>query len=144
MLIPDVNICIYAMRSDTAEHAVASAWLRSRLVGDEPVGVCDLVLSGLIRITTYHRVFAQPSTPGQALEFCTSLRSAPAAVPIRPGQRHWAIFERLVSRTRSRGNDVADAYLAAIALEQGATWVTRDHGFARFPGLRIHDPLGAR
>lgn len=33
------------------------------------------------------------------------------------------------------------AYLAALALEQGATWVTRDRRFARFPGLRVHDPL---
>lgn len=141
VLLLDVNICIYAMRQDCPEHSRASGWLMSRLVDDEPVGISELVLASLIRITTNHRVFAQPSTPDQAMEFCTALRGAPSAVPVRPGHRHWPIFERLVASTRARANDVTDAYLAALALEQGATWVTRDRGFSRFPGLRVVDPL---
>lgn len=40
-----------------------------------------------------------------------------------------------------RGNAIPDAYLAALALEQGATWVTTDRGFARYEGLRLLDPL---
>lgn len=130
------------MRRDCAEHRAAAAWLTARLIADEPVGVSDLVLAGLVRITTSHRVFAQPSTPDQAMAFCAALRRAPSAVPVRAGPRHWAIFERLVADTRARANDVPDAYLAALALEQGATLVTRDRGFARFPDLRMLDPLG--
>lgn len=141
MLLPDVNICIYAMRRDAEHHSAISAWLSQRLTADEPVGIAELVLSSLVRISTNHRIFEQPSTPEQAMDFCAALRSAPAAVPIRAGPRHWPIFERLIAQTRARANAVPDAYLAALALEQGATWVTRDRGFTRFPGLRIHDPL---
>lgn len=141
MLLLDVNICIYAMRRDTPEHSAVSGWLVPLLTAEEPVGVSDLVLSSLIRITTNHHVYTQPSTPAQAMDFCAALRSAPSAVSVRSGPRHWPIFERLVALTRVRGNDVADAYLAALALELSATWATRDQGFARFPGLRTHDPL---
>jgi len=143
MLLPDVNICIYAMRRDAEHHSQILAWLSARLIADEPVGISELVLSSLVRITTNHRIYAQPSSPEQAMDFCAALRAAPSAVPVRAGPRHWSIFERLVAQTRARANDVPDAYLAALALEAGATWVTRDRGFARFPGLRVHDPLGA-
>ncbi len=131
------------MRRDSPQHSRAAAWLTERLVGDEPVGISELVLTSLIRITTNHRVFAEPSSPEQAMEFCAALRTAPAAVTVRPGQRHWAMFERLVALTRARANDVPDAYLAALALEQGAAIVTRDRGFVRFPGLRVVDPFNA-
>jgi predicted nucleic acid-binding protein len=36
---------------------------------------------------------------------------------------------------------VADAYLAALAIESGSEWVTTDGDFARFPGLRWTHPL---
>ncbi len=36
-----------------------------------------------------------------------------------------------------------DAYLAALAIEHGATLCTSDRGFAIFPGLRVLNPLEA-
>jgi predicted nucleic acid-binding protein len=36
-----------------------------------------------------------------------------------------------------------DSHLAALALEHGATVVTRDRDFARFPGLKTLDPLAS-
>jgi predicted nucleic acid-binding protein len=47
----------------------------------------------------------------------------------------------LVTSQRLRGSDVPDAYLASVAMEQGATMVTLDRGFRRFEGLRVLDPL---
>lgn len=141
VLLLDVNVCLYAMRADTAQHVSVRAWLDPRLDGAEPVAVSELVLSGLLRISTHHRVFAQPSDVGDALAFCAALLAAPAAVAVRPGPRHWRIFTDLVTSHRPRGNDVPDTYLAALALENGATWVSVDRGFARFAGLRLVNPL---
>lgn len=59
---------------------------------------------------------------------------------IAAGPRHWELFADLVLLTRARANVVPDAYLAALAIEHGATLVTRDRAFARFPGLRTLDP----
>ncbi|MFP5346623.1 MAG: PIN domain-containing protein [Actinomycetes bacterium] len=53
-----------------------------------------------------------------------------------PRPRHWQIFSELCATAGTRGNLIPDAFLAALAIEQGATWVTLDRDFARFPGLR--------
>ncbi len=141
MLLLDVNVCVYAIRQDSPEHGRYRLWVNDALNGDEPVGISDLVLSGVIRIITNHRIFKQPSTTQQALDSCRALRSGPTAVPLQPGTRHWEIFDSLCRQTSAKGNTVPDAYHAALAIENGATWITTDRGFARFPGLRWRHPL---
>ena len=46
-----------------------------------------------------------------------------------------------VHRLGAKGNLVADAYLAALAIESGCEWITGDRDFSRFPGLRWRHPL---
>ncbi len=109
--------------------------------GDEAFGVSDLVLSSVLRIVTHPRVFDPPSTWDRAREFADSVRSAPSAVPVVPGPRHWQLFTELGGRSNVRGNLVPDAYLAALAIESGSEWITADRGFARYPGLRFRNPF---
>lgn len=40
-----------------------------------------------------------------------------------------------------KGGLVADAYLAALAIESGSEWITTDRDFSRFPGLHWRHPL---
>lgn len=141
MLMVDVNVCVYAFRRESRMHAEFKGWLEQALSGSEPVGLPAQVLSSAIRLVTNHRIYGDPSTPAEALSFCDAILDAPAAMRVRPGERHWRIFHGLVAQHGLRGNDVPDAYLAALALEQGATWVTTDRGFARYQGLRLLDPL---
>lgn len=141
MLLVDVNVLLYARRRESERHEEYRRYLEDRLGGPEPVGISELVLSAFLRIVTNHRVYDEPSSPEAALEFCAVVLAAPAAVPVRPGPAHWQIFVDLCRTTRARANDVPDAYLAAMAIELGATWVTVDRGFARFPSLRRQHPL---
>lgn len=141
MLLLDVNICVYALHEGGANHKAYRMWVSDSLTGDEPVGISELVLSGVIRLVTNHRVFRQPSSIAEALDACHALRSAPAAIPLRPGPRHWGIFDSLCTEVGAKGNTVPDAYHAALAIENGATWITTDRGFARFPGLRWRGPF---
>jgi toxin-antitoxin system PIN domain toxin len=143
MLIADVNVFVSAHREDDPYHPEMLRWLTARLSGSERFGVSELVLSAFIRISTNHRAHARPATPNQALAYCQAVRDAPATHVIGPGPRHWEIFTDLVRAAQARANVVPDAYLAALAIENGATFVTRDRGFARFPGLRLLDPLAA-
>lgn len=143
MLIADVNVFVGAHRSVVTDHPAYSRWLEGRLTGNEVFGVSELVLSAFLRLVTNHRIFASPTPVETALEFCDAVREAPAAVIITPGSRHWAIFAGLCATTPARGNVVPDAYLAALAIENGATFATRDRGFARFAGVRLLDPLVA-
>lgn len=141
MLLADVSVYLYAHRRESTRHDAYRAWLEECLGGPEPFGVSEQVLSSVVRIATHHRIYADPTTPDDALAFCDVVRSAPAAVPVRSGERHWPIFTQLCRAVGARGNVVPDAYLAALAIEQGATWVTLDSGFSRFPGLRMRRPF---
>jgi toxin-antitoxin system PIN domain toxin len=141
VLLADVNAFIYAHRPESPRAQEHRDWLDAALRADEPFGVSELVLSSFLRIVTNHRVYREPTPPEIALAFCTAVIGAPSAVAVRPGPRHWEIFANLCRSVGARANVVPDAFLAAMALEQGATWVTTDRGFARFPGLRWRTPL---
>ncbi|MDI3389941.1 type II toxin-antitoxin system VapC family toxin [Streptomyces sp. B-S-A8] len=141
MIFCDANVLVHAFRKDAEEHDAYNRWLTERLNGEEPVAISSVVASGFVRIVTHPRIFPDPAPVAAALEFVEALRQAPAAVPLREGERHWEIFGRLCRKVSARGNLVPDAHLAALAIESGATLYSADRGFARFPGLRWQHPM---
>lgn len=141
MYLLDVNVLVYAYRADAHDHKRYLRWLENLINGDEAYGIADLVLSGFLRVTTHPRVFNPPSPIEDALAFAAQLRSPPNCVSVTPGPRHWDIFVHLCRETNAKGNLVADAYLAALAIESGSEWITTDRGFGRWPGLRWQHPL---
>jgi toxin-antitoxin system PIN domain toxin len=141
MLLPDVNVLVYAFRPDSPEHKRYRDWLVDAVYGESAFACSDLVLSGFVRIVTHPRVFTSPDPLPDALEFTTAIREAPNCVPVAPGRSHWSIFTRLCEQAGAKGNLVPDAYLAALAIESGCEWITTDRDFARFPGLRWRHPL---
>lgn len=140
MILPDVNILVYALRKDSAHHGLCHDFLEAAINADEAYGLADLVVSGFLRIVTHPRVFKEPSTLSDALTFAEQLRLQPNRVTVAPGPRHWGIFTRLCGEASVKGNLVPDAYLAAMAIESGCEWVTTDRDYGRFEGLRWRDP----
>lgn len=136
----DVNVLVDAHRPEAPHHDTVRAWLDAARRGREPLGVPGVVSAGYLRVVTHPRVFREPTPVELALQFLDALHASPAVVTVDPGERHWPIFQDLCQRLSLRGNDIPDAYLAAIAIEQGVVWVTSDRGFARFPGLRLEHP----
>jgi toxin-antitoxin system PIN domain toxin len=141
VLLPDVNVLVYAYREDAPNHSRYKAWLEEMINGDEAYGLSDLVCSGFLRVVTHPAIFAPPSSIDDALAFVEELRSPPNCVLLSPGARHWQLFTRLCHATGARGNLVPDAYFAALAVETGSEWITTDGDYARFPGLRWRHPL---
>jgi uncharacterized protein len=140
MILPDVNILIYAFRADLPQHAVCRSWLMGVISSDSRFGLSPAVLSAVVRITTNARVFKAPSAIAEAFGFCQDLLGQPHCHVIEPGERHWEIFRRLCIETGTRGPRVSDAWFAALAIEWGCEWVTLDRDYARFPGLAWHAP----
>jgi uncharacterized protein len=132
---------VYAHREDTPNHQAYRGWLESVINADEAFGMADIVLSGFIRIVTHPKIFAAPTPLERALDFVNALREPGNCVTVAPGPRHWQIFDRLCRHAATKGNLVADAYLAALAIESESEWVTTDGDFSRFPGLRRRHPL---
>ncbi len=137
----DVSILVYAHRPESPDHERHRSWLEWARRDIEPLGLIDIVLSGFLRVVTHPRVFNEPTPLSVALEFAEQLRASPAALLIAPGERHWPIFADLCKRVGSTGNIVPDTFLAALAIEHSATWVTADRSFGRFPGLRWTHPF---
>jgi hypothetical protein len=143
MILADVNVLVYAHRQDAPRHREYFDWLNHTLNSDSAFGVSDLVLSGFLRVVTHPHVFRDPTPLDRALTFAVSMRDHPNSVTLVPGERHWDIFQRLCREGNAKGNLIPDAYLAALAIESGAEWITTDRDYARFPGLSWRHPLSA-
>ncbi|HYB73119.1 MAG TPA: type II toxin-antitoxin system VapC family toxin [Candidatus Sulfotelmatobacter sp.] len=141
MILPDVNVLVYAYRGDAPRHTDYRSWLEETINGDQAFGLADVVLSGFLRVVTHRRVFTPPSPIVHALEFAGTLRDRANCVRVTAGPRHWEIFARLCRDAGVKGNLVPDAYLAALAIESGSEWITTDRDYSRFPGLRWRHPL---
>lgn len=142
MLLPDVNVLIYAHFEDsTPDHPEYADWLTRLATGPEPFALSVLVLAGFIRIATNPRIFERPSTIDTAFSFVSSLVERPTARLVGPGPDHFVILEQLCRESGATGKLVADAQHAAVAIEHGCTMVSADADFSRFQALRWQHPL---
>ena len=141
MILPDVNVLLYAFRDDSVDHARYREWLDGVVNGAEAYGMSPQVLSSVVRIATHPRIYAAPTRLEEALSFARVLLEQPTSTVVQPGTRHFSIFEDLCRGAAATGNLVQDAWLAALAVESGCEWVTTDGDFARFPGLRWRRPF---
>lgn len=131
----DVNILIYAHRDELPRHVEARTYLEQLRHEDELFGIPELVFSAFTRIVTAAKPFVPPTPTATALDFCNAVLASPSCLSVRPCEKQWSIFERLCRATNARGKLVPDAYLAAMAIDQGFVFVTTDTDYARFPGL---------
>lgn len=140
MILPDVNVLIYAFRKDMPQHKACRAWLSAVVLGDARFGMSPLALSAVVRITTNPRAYKMPSTIEEAFGFCANLLGQPHCQIVEPGDRHWDIYKQLSIETATRGPRLTDAWFAALAIESGCEWITLDRDYARFPNLRWRTP----
>lgn len=144
MILADVNLLVYAFDADCPEHPLYHPWLAGVLVGQEELALADPVLAGFLRVVTHPRIMPRPAPARVAMSFIDSMLNAEVSrwLPVNR-----AVWNTLGSWTEAdsgiRGNVVPDAYLAALAVTNGARMATADRGFARFPGLRWFDPVAA-
>ena len=141
MILPDVNVLLYAFRDDSVDHARYRRWLEGVVNGDEAYGMSPQVLCSVARIATHPRIYVSPSRLEDAMAFARVLLEQPHCTVVRPGPRHLSIFEDLCGRAGASGNIVQDAWFAALTVESGCEWITTDGDFARFPGLRWRRPF---
>ena len=141
MILVDANLLLYAYDADSAHHTRAKEWLERTLSEESDVRIGLTTLLAFLRIGTDPRVFARPMEPAHAVATIRAWLERPNVSLALPGDRHWAPLSSLASAGKARGAVLMDAHLAALALEHGATLATTDRDFARFPRLRVIDPL---
>jgi toxin-antitoxin system PIN domain toxin len=144
MIVVDVNLLIYAVNEDAADHRRAKAWLESALSGTETVAFSWVVLLAFLRLTTRAGIFRNPLTSSAAFELADAWLQQPAVIVLEPGARHLQTMRDLLAPLGTAGNLTPDAHLAALAIEHGAELCSTDSDFARFPRLRWRNPLMKR
>jgi toxin-antitoxin system PIN domain toxin len=135
MITCDVNIFLHAMVAHSSHHALCKRELERARNSQEGFAISELVLAAVLRIGTNPRLYSPAPSTREVFQFLDELRFQQGVERIEAGERHWSIFQDLVSTTGVLGPDTADAYLAALAIEHGCQWWTTDRGFGRFPGL---------
>ena len=141
MILVDANILLYAEDSLHPRHQQAREWWDGQLSRTATVCLCWTVLSAFIRIGTNPRVFERPLSLKQALARVQSWLDQPCTRIVRPTERHWTVFQQMLTDGQAVANLVTDAHLAALAIEHGCELASTDVDFARFPKLKWRNPL---
>jgi toxin-antitoxin system PIN domain toxin len=141
VILPDVNLFLYAYDARSPRHIAASDWLEHALSGPETVGLTWMVLLAFIRLSTRTVVVERPFDADEAIGLVESWLEQPCVTVISPTERHTAVLRELLLPLGTAGNLTSDAHLAALAIEHGATLCSCDADFSRFSGLRWNDPL---
>lgn len=143
MIIADANLLLYAYNPSSAQHEKAKRWLERTIAGPETLAVSWFTILAFLRIGTNPRAFPSPLTIGEAVDIVTDWFEQPGVRVLEPTERHWATLSPLLIRAQVKGPLVTDAYLAALAIEHGATLCSTDGDFSRFPSLRWNNPLAS-
>jgi len=134
-MIVDACVLLYAVDPSSQFHVPARVWLEDALNGPTRVGLPWTSLLAFQRIATHPRASDHPLTPTEAWRFVEDWLAAPATWVPEPGARFSRILTHLLVDGDIRGNLVSDAYLAALAFENGVGVCSFDSDFARFDHL---------
>jgi len=141
VIIPDINLLVYAYNADAPHHEEAREWWESCLSERQTVAIPWVVVLGFVRIMTSRVVLTDPMESVEALAHVRSWLERPQAHLLVPGPRHLEILTEIMTSARASGRLTTDAHLAAMAIETQAELHSNDADFARFPGLRWVNPL---
>ncbi len=141
MILLDANVLLYAYQPRSEQHQRCRAWVEETFSGTGPVCLAWVTILAFIRISTNPRIFEQPLSVAEAVSAVSTWLTQPSVSVLEAGERGWEILGGLLTTAQASGPLVMDAFLAALALENGATLCTTDRDFTRFPKLKLVNPL---
>jgi len=141
MVVPDVNLLVFAYNEAAPRHDAARAWWEGLMTGREHIGLPWAVVLGFVRLVTHPAVLEEPLSPMAAIERVRQWFTREHVLTLDPGPRHLQIVEALFEATGVAANLTTDTHLAALAIEHQCELHSNDTDFGRFPGLRWRNPL---
>lgn len=140
-VLVDANLVLWAHHRQFPAHEAARAWWTTTLSATALVGIPWPTTLAFLRISTHPRALEHPLELERAWEVARGWLTRPNVRCPVATDRHTAILGELLLAGRASANHTSDAHLAALAIEWGYELCSADRDFARYPGLRWHDPL---
>lgn len=97
MVLPDVNLLIYAHNPHALRHQRALIWWNQCLQGHEGVALAWVVILGFVRIATHRNVFARPMTVEGATGRVEEWLALPHMHLVHPAQTHFESWSSYTS-----------------------------------------------
>ncbi len=141
MIVPDINLLVYAYNRDAPWHEEARVWWEGAMNGRTPVAIPSIVVVGFIRLMTTTAVLERPFPISEAFDVVDSWFDRHQVSLLEPGPRALTLYRSAMTRSNATGRLATDAFLAALAIENAAELHSNDADFGRFPGLRWINPL---
>src|SRR5687768_8427487 len=98
MFMPDVNILVYAHRSDERRHASYRDWFENLVNGPEPFALSTLVAVAFVRVVTNKKIFKDPTPLSTAISLIENLIAHPRCRRVGLASDH---FERFAALSRA-------------------------------------------
>jgi hypothetical protein len=143
VIIPDVNLLLYAVIDAFPQHKRARDWWEDTVNSGELIGLADPAVFGFLRISTNPRLIKPPLSIDDAARHVETWLELPNVRWVQPGVGHHARAIGYLRAAGTAGNLTTDAQLAAIAADNNATMCSNDNDFARFDDVRWRNPLAA-
>jgi len=141
MILPDANLLLYAVNTDSPDHTAAFEWWKSQLESAVAVGLYTGVVFAFVRLSTNRRGFSQPLTVEEAFAYLQNWLAHPSVELVDAEAEDLLTAEQLLAAAGTGGNLVSDAQIAAAALRLKARIFSADTDFDCFPGIDWHNPL---
>lgn len=141
MILPDLNLLVYAYNSDAPDHSAARSWWEAVLSDSHPVALPWAVSLGFLRLMTSRAILVDPLSSPEAIDQIRSWLARPQVRILQPGPGHLDLLDELAKQAGKAGALTTDIHLAALAVEHGVKLHSNDSDFGRFSGLRWTNPL---
>jgi uncharacterized protein len=141
VIVPDINLLLYAQIAAFPEHEQARGWWEGLMNGAREVGIAAPALFGFIRLASNPRVLNRPMAVDDAFARVEEWLARPHVHFVQPGPRHLEIAFGLLRHAGAAAQLTTDAQLAALAIEHQGEVHSNDTDFGRFPQLRWVNPL---
>ena len=142
MRLIDANILMYASFDAFPQHVCAKKWLDDRLNdGTVRLGIPWESITAFVRLASNPKIMQPPISVDKAWKQVESWLNVPCTWIPTATTRHRHYLDSFLSIPNMNHKLVADAHLAALAMEHGLILVSADADFLRFPGIRYENPI---
>lgn len=142
MIAVDTNLLVYAHRPDSRAHATTLRLLVDLANGADRWAIPWPCVHEFCAIVTHPRIYAMPTPLRLALDAIRAWAESPGCALIGESEGYLDRLQDVAVRGKIEGGAIHDARIAALCLHHGVRelW-TADRDFARFPALRVRNPL---